>query len=384
MSRFATDLLRVLAACYIVFNHVSWPVFMGVGTPNEYWLAWAVAFGNQFGKPSVLFFIFLSGFAFSGLAGVHQLSTGRFYLNRALRIAPPFIGATGLALFLKGDLNFGSFFSSLPLGSAMFHLYFVPLISYLYLLFPLLRRLRPTPWSISALFLIALVLYAAMTLIVLDKPDDVLITLCGGPDSALCRWFNIKSLETRSTVYVWIRYFAFSLPFFQAGIWMGLPESRASLERFRAKRPRIAYLLLPLVGLTYALVFYNFHRGILSGLDADSAGIIWRLSVSFYAFAWIFAVSLLLRKGYHPRLSWLARCSFLVYLIHPFFIPWFRDWNPVHAVLPVLVLSWALAAGLQWLALKYTIVGLFLGEGDRLLAPLAGTPRTQSPPSNIP
>ena len=97
MSRFATDLLRVLAACYIVFNHVSWPVFQAIGTPHEYWLSWATALGNQFGKPSVLFFIFLSGFAFSGLAGDRQLSTGRFYLNRVARILPPFVVVTIIA-----------------------------------------------------------------------------------------------------------------------------------------------------------------------------------------------------------------------------------------------------------------------------------------------
>lgn len=384
MSRFATDLLRVLAACYIVFNHVSWPVFMGLGTPHEYWLSRVVAFGNQFGKPSVLFFIFLSGFAFSGLAGERRLSTGRFYLNRVARILPPFLVATLLAFAIKGVFDPLRILASLPFGTAMFHLYFVPLISYLYLLFPLLRKIRPSLWSAGLYFGAAIVLYATMRLVSVDKPDDVLLTLCGGPDSPLCRFLKIESAETRDQVFIWIRYFVFSLPFFQAGIWLGSQESRAILERWRERRPWAGWAMLPLTALSYVLVCLDFFQSVEEGLDPDSAGIIWRLSVSLYAFACIFAVSLLLRRGYDARLSWLARCSFLVYLVHPFFIPYFRDWNPVHAVAPILLLSWGLAAFLQWLALKYDLAGFFLGEGDRLFAPLAGSPRTQSPPSNTP
>ncbi len=386
MSRFATDLMRVVASCYIIFNHVSWPTFMGMGAGEADGLTWLTALGNQFGKPSVLFFIFLSGFAFSGLAGAERLRTGRFYLNRAARIIPPFLVVTVFSFFLAGNFNWIDILRSLPLGTAMFHLYFVPLICYLYLLFPLLRRIRPTPLSLAFLTLGSIVLYGVITLITIDKPDDVLPFLCGGSGSPLCAVLGFESPEVRSAVSTWSRYFLFGLSFFQAGIWLGLPAGKHILEWARRRsRRRLARWLIPAILISYGIVFFDFYTTLRRGdYDADQSGTIWRLSVAVYALTWIFAVALLLRKSHHPMLSWLARCSFLVYLIHPFYIQWFTDWNSIQAVFPVLALSWATAAALQWLALNNKYAGLFLGEGDRLFAPLPGSPRTQSPPSNIP
>ena len=386
VSRFGTDLLRVLASCYIVFNHVSWPVFMQMGTSQEGYYPWVTALANQFGKPSVLFFIFLSGFAFSGLAGERYLSTGRFYINRVARILPPFLLVTLLAFVLRhGHVDPVAILSSLPLGTGMFHLYFVPLICYLYLLFPLLRKIPPTVRNVTLVFSLALIAYLLLQWTLRIDANATISTLCGTART-VCDFARVESGDVRSGLFTWARYFIFALPFFQAGIWLGRPESRATLDRLRMKYPRRKLILfvLPLTLLAYAGVVTGFLQNVRGGADADSSGIIWRVSVSLYALACILTVSLLLRRGYDPVLSWLARCSFLVYLIHPFFIPLFRPWYPLHAVWPILALSWATAAVLQWIALRSKAIGFFLGEGDRLFAPLAGTPRTQTPPSNIP
>ncbi|RME88123.1 MAG: hypothetical protein D6767_10670, partial [Candidatus Hydrogenedentota bacterium] len=146
MSRQATDFLRILSAVFIIFNHSYWEYYVQWGKKSS-WIVSFSALLNQFGKPAVLFFIFLSGYAFANQVAQEEkrgkvFSTKNFFRNRFGRILPVYILASLLALFLEKKFSWSSFFTSLFDGSAMFHLYFIPLILALYVLFIFFIRLR--------------------------------------------------------------------------------------------------------------------------------------------------------------------------------------------------------------------------------------------------
>lgn len=332
MSRLATDILRILAAAFIIFNHGSWIYFDSIATSHETPSAWLVAAINQFGKPSVLFFIFLSGLAF----GAHKVYSQSsqilyFYRQRFLRIVPPFI-LVSLGGFALRHNRFENFWPDIVLGNAMPHLYFIPLIFSLYMLFPLLQRLKFN--TISVLLMTGIL-----------SVSEILTRLLPDLNHQLSQW---------------IIYFGYSIPVFTAGIWISRTEER--------KKVLPLYLLVILFSATYLLTFYDFYSHVQSGMRPDPAGRIWRLSVLAYTGVWIllfFHIPLLKPPKWLRR---VARASFLVYLIHPFFI-WLIESNhiyghPVKMVFFYLIASWVTVFFLQFLALRFRIVGLFLGEGD--------------------
>ncbi len=323
---------------------------MKVGTGHESWMSHGVAWINQLGKPSVLIFLFLSGFAFGSKREKPALR--RFYLSRALRILPLYILVSAVGIYQLP----GQPWEKLPLalldGSAMFHLYFVALLFYLYLLYPLLRRVPFTPLTLT--------LYG----LVLLSPDLYHLTVQG-----------LFPLEQGSPLPVKLSlkaiYVAYALPFFQAGLWIGdflarqkESEQKAALQERRGIALRWLYL-----SFAYLLVLFHFYHQVAGGTDPDTSGRIWRLSVVLYAAGWI-SVVLALPARHSPLLSSLARAGYMVYLLHPFGIQLTRgylSWNPWLHTAAVALLTWSTALVLHELAKRSVVLGLFLGEGDRLL-----------------
>lgn len=216
MSRIATDLLRIFAVTCIVFNHVSWPLFVSSASASGGMLAHISAIINQLGKPSVLFFLFLSGLAFSGKK--EKLSVPAFYKSRLLRILPPFL------LF---SIIF-SFYSEAPFhwldpvgwifaGTAHYHLYFVAVLLYLYILYPLLREIPYRPSYLLTLVGLGLLIHLINSLRY-DAPLPVLMGF------RLSDVGNLALEEPGSSnspgSVIWLEYFAFAVPFFMAGLWM--------------------------------------------------------------------------------------------------------------------------------------------------------------------
>ncbi|MCB1165606.1 MAG: acyltransferase [Leptospiraceae bacterium] len=393
MSRIATDLLRIFAVTCIVFNHVSWPLFVSSAGPEGGILGHISAIVNQLGKPSVLFFLFLSGLAFAGKKEV--MSPRDFYRNRLLRILPPFL----LVSFIYA-LESGEAISILdPLlwlfgGTAHYHLYFVAILLYLYLLYPLLREIPYKPSYLVGLFALGLFLHLINSLRY-QSPLPVFMGFTLAPAGSLAT-IHPGSAGEHWTI-IWTEYFAWAVPFFMMGLWMpeivkrhpwlkpanqravtiSEPAAMAEMEAVHQgqenspiKRWSGFAFRITLVFLGFLLVFNDFVAGYETGMHPDPAGRVWRISVGLYALALIFAMLSIPSKQPPVWVKKLSRASFLVYLIHPLWIEATKFLHPWHQTQIVIPLSWITALGLYELAVAIPGMGLFLGEGDRSLGQL--------------
>ena len=406
MSRFSTDLLRVIAVTYVVLNHSTWNAFVEVGSPDAHAGSWFFAVLNQLGKPSVLLFLFLSGFAF----GVHPKWGGQnvsnernfvafsagFYRNRALRILPPYIlmSLVGFAILTVQNAiakpepiagNAAEYFAmagalmldfavGLLDGRHMFHLYFVALLCYLYLLFPwIVRRSigQARPARIAARIFASILSMLAVYLLV-DPHNRHL----QGQIPVVAQFAPLVQAQLSGHAISWLILGAYALPFFIGGVRVGQYSRVQSANKSDERsftipgRPVVLFLL---AGAAFAFVFFDFvHHVYETGQYPDSAGRIWRPSVVLYA---ALAVLILWTLTNHHlvtkvgtsglRLRTLARLSFLVYLTHPLLqfafsaLPF--EWRaPL-----ILILAWPLALGLSMLARRYRLAAFLLGEGDR-------------------
>lgn len=433
MSRFATDLLRVIAVTFICYNHAAWEVFINVGTKWEDDFSRAIAAVNQLGKPSVLFFLFLSGLAFgahrhfgpraisgasSGAASADDFRAGDFFQNRALRILPPFLVISLIGFLLPGVSradSWGGFALHLLDGGNMFHLYFVALLLYLYLLYPLLRRID-FRWSR------ALLLAAPLLVLHLVNPHDApadawfWTTLAGaGVPEAIAFAESIRAAllgPGQGLLATWLIYAAYGLAFFQYGLWTGAAQrshfreaDAASLRSvdpisqelqnrarvfdeeqswfgllqtrligfFASPRGRRFALLTLLLPAGFALVYFDFYAAAHRGVHADPAGRIWRPEVALYAAVLILWMTQLPPRASGPLLRRLSRASFLVYLFHPLWMFALKDLGVgfTERVILVIALGWATGLALCWLAARHPVASLLLGEGDRVFAPAA-------------
>ncbi len=360
VSRFATDLLRVIAATFIIFNHTAWPEFMNLGTAHESWWSHGVAWVNQLGKPSVLIFIFLSGFAFGHKKG--DFSARSFYLSRALRILPLYVIVSAVGIYQKPGMHWWQLPASLLDGSAMFHLYFVALLFYIYLLYPLLRKIPFTLWT----------LIPFLSLLILPE-------LYGGVRNIYISYFSGNGKGFIKSIPMWGIYFSYGIPFFQAGLWLAGYNWKDTPDRGEFMFGRFKRLIdslpvaLVILSATYALLLVHFYNEVSSGLNADTSGRIWRISVVLYAAGWVWFMNKLRSDRSSPFLRQLARAGYMVYLLHPFGIQLTRDYlssNPFLHTAAVAVLTWSATLLLHEVARRNTFFGFFLGEGDRIIKTL--------------
>ena len=332
---------------------------------------------NQLGKPSVLFFLFLSGVAFSGKRD--KLSVAGFYRSRLLRIVPPFLLFSLLFFLISGD----SFRVLDPIawlfaGTAHYHLYFVAVLLYLYICYPLLREIPYKPSYLLTLVGLGITLHLINSLRY-SAPLPVMLGF---------RFSDLGSLALEKPgsgdspgSVVWLEYFAFAVPFFMAGLWLPEIVRRHSFLKLDYSRFNAGWsgwlklfagngfqliLRFALVSAAFLLVFNDFVMGYQAGLHPDPAGRVWRISVALYAVALIlFLVAL--PEGSSPLwVKKLSRASFLVYLLHPLWIEATRFLHPWYQMQVVIPLSWITALALHELALSFPPFGLLLGEGDRM------------------
>jgi len=355
VSRIATDFLRVIAITFIVMNHTGWPFYMRSATDRAMTYDRIVAFLNQLGKPSVLIFIFLSGLAFANHRITKNFSAGRFYLHRFMRIFPPYLLVSFLGFYFYDTVAPSEFIFSLVDGSAMYHLYFVALIGYCYLLFPVMRTIS---FNLANALLLVSIFIVGNLLIASLYPSSIHPFLADRIAA-----LHFPSIGTKAAR--WSEYLLFALFFFQSGIWIGKRKS----PNTETARSRLAALFFILLFVGFALEWIDFSTRVAAGIDADDSGRVWRWSVAFYGFAWIGFLVFIRPVESHPALRKLARTSFLVYLFHPFLLNATKhlgETAPLFHYLFMIAASWALALVLYRLGRANKFAGFILGEGDHL------------------
>ncbi len=357
MSKLSTDILRIISITFIIINHTGWWFFSEMGTYNERELSHLVAWVNQLGKPSVLFFIFLSGYAF----GRHRLNqnfdTGRFYLHRFLRIWVPYF-LISVIYWLDNGTSGENFWRGILIGSHKYHLYFIPLISFLYLLFPLLRKI-PFSWKYLSLF------FGIMVAIHFFASDyqDYPIFLGWQTDFTdhlfASKYYNVEPYEM----------IFFSLFFFQLGLWSAREGKMPGTDFFQRS---ISFMNKTLFWIIVMCIFFgwtllDYYLRVRVGMPSDPAGRIWRIPVVFYAISVIFFMQNMLTRIQSDFIGQLSRASFLVYLIHPLILDYFRLWNVPFLFFSVIAVSWALGYLGTVLSAQSRFLGILLGDGDKVL-----------------
>ncbi len=135
------DFLRVFAIIAVILIHVTSRTLEQSGfdilrIPLTFYL-------NTLSRFAVPLFILLSGYAL-GYRYKNAINVNEFYKKRLYRLALPYLVWSAIyQILIEGKTIFSSdFIVKLINGSAAFHLYFIPAIFLLYLLFPLLIKIK--------------------------------------------------------------------------------------------------------------------------------------------------------------------------------------------------------------------------------------------------
>jgi surface polysaccharide O-acyltransferase-like enzyme len=171
MSRFTTDLLRVVCIIAVIIIHASSPWEYRANQSHQ-WLS-ADGFGcllNQWGRFCVPLFVLLSGYVltkrYADGAPAQSNRWVHFFKRRTLKIIIPYVVWTVAGMFLRQRVvwhenssivanslqNVNLLFGYLTLRGVDYHFYFFRVIIQCYLLFALLLRFRTMKlWAVLAL-----------------------------------------------------------------------------------------------------------------------------------------------------------------------------------------------------------------------------------------
>ncbi|MBP1762890.1 MAG: hypothetical protein H6Q64_2432, partial [Firmicutes bacterium] len=279
------DLLRALATLTVIGIHVT--------AAYVYTSMWG-CLANQFARFAVPFFMIMSGFLLCH-ADLHNLSfsTLDFYRRRFGKVLWPYFLWSLLYCCLAGIIGRDLIGALLQLpvqllwGTAYYHLYFVVIIIQLYLLYPLLYR-----WLLHAPR-ICLLTSLAFTL-----GCEIMLNLYSRGQINFPQQLNNLVLVFFP---VWIFFFVFGMyaaRYYQN--WVRLIRNR-----------RLLLALLWIISL--ALVTFDGYIHNTYGSSSRPSVMLYTLC-SFYFF---YALALHYKGHFRTAVNWIARQSFLIYLLHP-------------------------------------------------------------------
>lgn len=250
---------------------------------------------DQLFRLSVPLFVALSGYALTKryAEGLNPL---KFFTRRLSRLIPLFLLWSGVFIYVNQGIPH---LSTLPqwlgllkqigLGHADYHLYFVPMIIQLYLLFPLLVPLMRR--------------YGNLTLVALSLIQGFMLLYV----SPLGLRFGVSPLSLIDQNHyglslLWIGYFGL-------GMWL-------------AQRPKLE-LSIPVMRAAFGLMVGGFLLTLITAFTNIAAGRelidslrFTRLPVMVYGFG-LTTFLLLWRRLQIPRLiEWMGKESYLIYLSH--------------------------------------------------------------------
>ena len=299
MTRQNHDLsLRGLAISLVVLIHIlasiQFPLYR-----TQPWQTLAVSL-DQISRICVPIFVALSGFGLMMKYSQMKFSWGEFLRNRVWKLVPAYFL---FSLFFYIVFQFrpdwipvgtpNSFLLQLLLGKADYHLYFVPLIFQLYLLFPFLKKLvEKGPF---------LMLFGS---IIFEANLYWYFTHLPNPDTYFAR-----DQQQYTFFFTWIAYFVM-------GMVVATDQGQVILKRFF----KVGWLVMMVGGLYWAIV-----TGVLKiqgGTDPIEVLRFTRWPILMYALGFlgsywsgIFSFEKLSKKSQF-LLGWLGKYSYWIYLGH--------------------------------------------------------------------
>ncbi len=293
------DFLKGLAILAVIGLHII-PFFVNAENVSSSKSQDLLVLMNYF-RFSVPFFVALSGLSLARKYGEVRFNTIEFLKNRVVKLLPLyFFWLAIIYLIVHLVPGWAGFADSFPLwqrvilGRGDYHLYYVPMIVSLYLLFPVLFWLTRKVGIIFVLFTLFLQIWFYWYLgnIVVHDP-------------------TIKSLQTDQQQYVFLASWIF---YFVLGIYLGLTE--------RVKSFWLGVLALPFlaIGLRWAVLETQTLLG--EGQNIIFAGGFTRISVILLSVsALTVGLNFLPKQLAKGRLLFgpivfLGQVSFLIYLSH--------------------------------------------------------------------
>mgnify|MGYP000937794714 CR=1 FL=1 len=282
------DILRSFATLAVIGIHVT--ANYALITAAGYW-------GNQITRFAVPMFLIISGsLLYRGDISRDSVAVGRFYARRFNKILWPYVLWTVFYVALpsySAGITVKDGLKTIPghllWGTGYYHLYFVAIIVQMYILYPLLHQwMKRHP---------RLLLWASL-----------LTTLI------LTVYLNLPQLSQKAVVNfgklfligfpVWIFFFVLGMYFAHHDDF----RNRAWMQK------RFSIGLLWLLSLTLVMLDSHYNNNYASSC---------RPSVVLYAtlsFFFFYALAVSYKKPVPRLVNWFSQQSFLVYLMHPFFL----------------------------------------------------------------
>jgi surface polysaccharide O-acyltransferase-like enzyme len=281
------DILRSIATLAVIGIHIS----------ASYVLVTSAGYAvNQLTRFAVPMFLIISGYLLchADLHGSSPLATGQFFKRRFAKILWPYVLWSLFYVLLQGWADHAVWASLYRLpghllsGGACYHLYFVVIILQMYLLYPPLKYFLHK--NAPALIITSLVLTMGMqTLLYLSTLGRITLP----PYNQL-----------------FLVYFPTWIFFFVLGMTAALQSD--AWDRGWLDHPvQLGSICLLSAGLLMADSIYT-------GVYYSSS----RPTIIFYAVSCYFFFYSCFRRltTTHPWINWFSQQSFLIYLMHPFFI----------------------------------------------------------------
>lgn len=295
LMEFSIDGLKVLAIVAVFFIHLMGYAFNNqtVDTSTGQYLLYL----NQFFRYCVPLFVMLSGYTLARKYLKAPFSLAEFYLRRVWKILPQYIFWSYI-LFITQRLNSPIiellpnwyFFRALVFGEADYHLYFVPMIFQLYLIFPFIF------WAMRKWQLIPVVILIFTQLM----------------------WYFVITSKVEVDPYSFLsdqRQYLFSLS------WIGYFVMGMYLSSLQFSRPNIIYASVLCI-LGFCLSIYDAKRIIANGTDIIIATRFTRIPIFLYATG--FSILVITLRDYifkpftsfAPLITFFGRQSYAFYLFH--------------------------------------------------------------------
>ncbi len=298
------EFLRIVAIWGVVLIHTTSTTL----TVSGYYLRHIpfTFFLNQVSRFSVPLFFLISGYVLA-IRYTEEINLRSFYKKRLIKLAIPFFIWSFVYYSIVYHAGVKAFFVNSPnillLGSGAEHLYFIPAIAVLYLIFPfmnlLLRRFPPTKY----VFYYFGFFFIGISLLFFDY------------------YLHVISLPTP------LRVALLNLPIFSIGIiWA---RYKSSINTY-IKRQRKVFLSI-IFFISFLLVVVEGHMLSLNGYFLSYFMSQWRPSVLLYTLCIFTFAILFIPKTYVKIPIFLSSITLFIFFIHIFYIHLF--WKIIGAYL---------------------------------------------------